>query len=72
MIVLHEQTRTLGRTTRSNQHEIEFSPADTFALVQFGEWRFSDDHQVYPRSELRYFLTREAALKALQRLTETD
>lgn len=68
MIVLHEASRTIGRMVRTNRNEIELSPADTSELMRFGVWKFSDDHQVYPRSELRHFLTRDAALAALRKL----
>ena len=70
MIVLHEQTRTIGRMVSSNRAEITFAPACTFELLQFGIWRFSDDHQVYPRHELRCFLSRDACEKALRKMME--
>jgi len=71
MICLHEQTRTIGRMVASNREEITIEPACSFELRQFGEWRFADDREVYPRHQLRCFLTRDAALAALRKL-ESD
>jgi hypothetical protein len=72
MIVLHSGSMSVGRMTRSSRQEVEIQPADTFALRQFGEWRFAQDHQVFPRHELRFFISRDAALKALKQLQRID
>ncbi len=70
MIVLHEQTGTVGRMTASNREEITIQPADRFELLQFGTWRFSDEREIYPRHELRFFLTRQAAEAEIRKLSE--
>jgi hypothetical protein len=63
MRVVHRPTKSVGRMVRSSKAEVEIQ---LFNRDRYGHWTATDQTATVPRHECQFYLSDEAAVKAVE------